>query len=413
MCKGFSLMSLGKVAIVLFIITSISCFNVFSASFDCSKATRDIEKTICEDERLSKLDQELSNAYKQAINITKEKSLLKKLQIKWLGNRNSCKSVNCIMRKYNERISLLNDLVQAQNNKHLSVDIKETIRTRDSYTRVQDEKVIINEKGFPYYYKITEFNPKDFSFKTIHESKKRIKYIAHNEQYLALSDRSYNSKAPVKIIDRQSGEKVGEKGVKRLFNWGKFEDGKLIAAQEKDIIIFSVPSLDILKVSNPLNKSYIKSVHEWNDLLLIQGVNTIEVIDKNLDKVRSIKLADKVTKNNSYCEPGNLITHESFVIISLNCGDLYVYNLTNGMLVKTFPSIAKFVSFSIHDQKLWVFPLDVNDNEKAVVYDFESEQILNTFTMISDLQIWIGNKLISYEKNYSKPSVFSLMELDD
>ncbi|MDR2790403.1 MAG: hypothetical protein LBB59_05460 [Campylobacteraceae bacterium] len=51
---------------LLFLLTLTTTF-LFPASFDCQKAKTDIEKLVCSDEELSRLDEELNEAYKEII----------------------------------------------------------------------------------------------------------------------------------------------------------------------------------------------------------------------------------------------------------------------------------------------------------------------------------------------------------
>lgn len=59
---------------------------VQGASFDCRKASTAVEKVICADEEISKLDDELGRAYRTAVNIG-EHAELRRTQTEWLKNR--------------------------------------------------------------------------------------------------------------------------------------------------------------------------------------------------------------------------------------------------------------------------------------------------------------------------------------
>jgi uncharacterized protein len=84
-----------------------------AAGFDCTKASTTIEKLICADAYLSKLDSELSEVYYEAqpsyIAINGETGAridpLGKDQQRWLRNvRNSCKDSSCLQKVYEARI---------------------------------------------------------------------------------------------------------------------------------------------------------------------------------------------------------------------------------------------------------------------------------------------------------------------
>jgi len=78
-----------------------------SASFDCTKASTRIEKSICKDEDLSKLDELLLKNYKQYLKSSNpdDRSSVKKQQRQWLKDRTSkCDSVYQCIDTYAKRI---------------------------------------------------------------------------------------------------------------------------------------------------------------------------------------------------------------------------------------------------------------------------------------------------------------------
>jgi uncharacterized protein len=80
---------------------------IFAASFDCSKAGSQVEKLICTDSSLSTLDEELSTAYKLAIDDPNRSISVRQDQKKWLIERNSCADSSCIRSAYLYRIQTL------------------------------------------------------------------------------------------------------------------------------------------------------------------------------------------------------------------------------------------------------------------------------------------------------------------
>lgn len=81
--------------------------NAYGVSFDCIKASTFAEQSICSNEELSKLDDELTEQFKRAQRIS-DKSLLKSSQSTWLRDvRNSCKDQACLKAAYITRIQEL------------------------------------------------------------------------------------------------------------------------------------------------------------------------------------------------------------------------------------------------------------------------------------------------------------------
>ena len=78
------------------------------ASFDCAKASTDAEKAICADPELSKLDEQLARAYKQALQ-KGPKEKVQAAQRAWLKERNTnCGSyAACLQYQYYRRIAQL------------------------------------------------------------------------------------------------------------------------------------------------------------------------------------------------------------------------------------------------------------------------------------------------------------------
>jgi uncharacterized protein len=78
-----------------------------AATFDCDKASTFVEKVICSDTRLTNLDDQLERQYKDALAASSNNGALKAEQKAWLSSRNQCKDSDCIMKAYNDRISVL------------------------------------------------------------------------------------------------------------------------------------------------------------------------------------------------------------------------------------------------------------------------------------------------------------------
>jgi uncharacterized protein len=79
--------------------------QVDAASFDCSKAVTKVEKLICTNEEISKLDEALSESYKKSLRRADIKQKAIDSQRQWLKNvRNPCDAVDCIKSAYETRI---------------------------------------------------------------------------------------------------------------------------------------------------------------------------------------------------------------------------------------------------------------------------------------------------------------------
>ena len=84
-------------------------FISLGASFDCTKATTNVEMLICKDtptsREISELDVTLNNLYSLAVKNSNNPAALKKEQINWLKQvRDKCNDVSCLEEVYTLRV---------------------------------------------------------------------------------------------------------------------------------------------------------------------------------------------------------------------------------------------------------------------------------------------------------------------
>ncbi|EKD2720048.1 DUF1311 domain-containing protein [Escherichia coli] len=94
----------------LFVLSMMACSTSYAASFDCNKASSDVEKIICSDHKLDRLDDYLSQNYKIAMSPDMpegSKSKIRESQIAWLNKRNACTDAQCIEKMYSKQIDYL------------------------------------------------------------------------------------------------------------------------------------------------------------------------------------------------------------------------------------------------------------------------------------------------------------------
>jgi hypothetical protein len=92
-----------RISWIILLFASFTC--VHAASFDCQMANTNIEKLICSNAVLSKLDEDLDKVFKQTFEIEVLKQEVVVSQKQWLKNvRNVCKDMACIQWAYKGRI---------------------------------------------------------------------------------------------------------------------------------------------------------------------------------------------------------------------------------------------------------------------------------------------------------------------
>lgn len=115
---GFHKTFRGKIMFVkfkLFILCCLFSFHqpTFSASFDCAKAHSQIEKMICTDPQLSKLDSELLPIYQKARKANNNSKAFRdngKKALRWRSK--NCKDKACLVQWYQDRKAELLEISQ-------------------------------------------------------------------------------------------------------------------------------------------------------------------------------------------------------------------------------------------------------------------------------------------------------------
>lgn len=93
--------------IFLFVSTIFFLNFAHGASFDCKKASTTVEKIICSDPALGKLDEVLASNYSNmgAADIGDgARNALKSTQKTWISQRNKCLDSACLTSSYEKRI---------------------------------------------------------------------------------------------------------------------------------------------------------------------------------------------------------------------------------------------------------------------------------------------------------------------
>lgn len=104
-----------------------------AASFDCGKATTSTEKAICADAVLSRLDEQLDDAYRVAQKRASSRAALRDAQRRWLATRRDvCRDSTCLRAAYQARIGALLD--ESKGNPTSETLETSATRAREPYT---------------------------------------------------------------------------------------------------------------------------------------------------------------------------------------------------------------------------------------------------------------------------------------
>ena len=90
--------------ILLLLLLSLTSL-VHAASFDCAKAATDVERKICNNEKLSGLDAAMGEIYERELSRDSAAKQIRAAQKAWLDTRNRCNDIACLEAKYEQRIA--------------------------------------------------------------------------------------------------------------------------------------------------------------------------------------------------------------------------------------------------------------------------------------------------------------------
>ena len=112
-----------------------------AASFDCAKAQSKVEHLICDNPELSKLDEDLSTAYKAAMKDRAKAKQIKQEQQIWIRQRDSCDDVSCVKNIFGIRLSALNRVVitaSESNTKYLMIHGKNEVLCEQVFKQMNE-----------------------------------------------------------------------------------------------------------------------------------------------------------------------------------------------------------------------------------------------------------------------------------
>jgi len=116
--------------------------DTHGASINCEKAVQRVDKAICNDPSLFRLDHELNWYYSKALKrLPDRRDQLVAEQRSWVKLRNSCPSNQCIQSQYKRRIQILDNLSRYSDQEaNLIFDCIEALRVLEDYTpETQDQ----------------------------------------------------------------------------------------------------------------------------------------------------------------------------------------------------------------------------------------------------------------------------------
>lgn len=252
--------------IFLLLILLIDSNFVLAAGFDCTKASNTVEKLVCSDKKLSQLDDELTDVYKQAVKNSPE---LKKEQINWLKTVRKCKDIDCITNLYDSRLLELGSLVETISDESNVSEhsIEDLSITRDVKPDISSSSIKKNDENKE---KIDEsITPKNQKFIEIQELNKQRRLERQEE----IDERI--AKANQKFIERQELNK--QRIIERQ---EEYEKKKIERRQQFENEITERKNQELIKIKE--NEKNIK-LRKIEDLITVRTKNKQEISKLKLE----------------------------------------------------------------------------------------------------------------------------------
>lgn len=94
-----------RVHFILLLALAVQAEPLLGASFDCTRASSEVERVVCSDSRVSKLDEDYANQFRSAIANASDPESVRANGRAWLRVvRDACSSAECLVDAYSTRI---------------------------------------------------------------------------------------------------------------------------------------------------------------------------------------------------------------------------------------------------------------------------------------------------------------------
>lgn len=124
----------------LLCLAALAATGAKAASFDCAKASSTVEKTICADANVSRLDGALGTAYRALMKTVGDddemSTLVKASQRDWIKLRDTCRDAACLADTYEARIAQLDGTSSLESGDYGMGDLELLVRDLGSKGRI-------------------------------------------------------------------------------------------------------------------------------------------------------------------------------------------------------------------------------------------------------------------------------------
>lgn len=399
----------------------------YAASFDCTKANTFVEKTICTDDKLSAIDEELNTLYNEVQLNSLYSEQRKKSQMAWLKELNKCNAKfsneyaksKCILASYEGRIR---DLKKMKEPKEPTFELIDKISFQDYggiYTTFNNKVIFTNYDSITRNnYQIIEVDPIDFKFNVLLTTEGESKYIAHDKTFIVYKRRGLADTEELIIKNRKTDKTIVKKRFSDRIIWGEIVgNDKVVVVQKTEIFIFDLKSLRTIKrhefememdsyVRHNKYRSYVLSVAKWKNKIVILTPSNLLVFDENLREVKTIVLGGSNSNRR------NLIISNDKAVVSFE-KDVKIFDLDTEKELLSISKLGRFVSYTIMENFLIVAPREAGNGVlNAQVYNLSTGKVQATVPLIAKAITYNNGLMLTCDYEHQTNGTFTLYKVD-
>lgn len=367
-----------------------------AASFDCAKARTTVEHFICDNDDVSRLDQQLADRYKLALQDKENAANVRRAQRAWITARDKCLNADCVRSAYRMRIAQL-----------LPASMPDGGQVSGTAPYVPIDVLAIHPapvgKGYPTvlppidgdlvysHYddngntrSIVQFDFTNGHWTNLVSGKTDPALIAQDARYIVFHT-PHSASFPITVTDRKTGAELARirlaKRVQNAFIQGNrlvlFQGQTRIYGPDQAVAILALPSLKLVKETTLPGYSLI-GIH--GNHIYTAGQNEVMVYDGQFNLLGKITIPPPLQNLNMNCRPSIEEDGADRAVLVANCGEIHIVDLRTFSILHSIRRYAMFYSMALHDRLIFTAATDQSATSPLaapvyhgiVVYDMDT-----------------------------------------
>lgn len=387
-----------------------------AASFDCTKASSHVERLICAENELSRLDDDLAVVYRAASAAPDAAEQVRRDQRQWLAARNACSDSACIKSAYVRRLAALPAPAGATTTTPAPI-LREILSAQfqgaDNLKWIDADRIAFSQYDKSGNTKnLVAVNIADGSVRNLVEGVQGGDFVAEDARYLAYRTEGVNAN-PLIVFDKRAGKRVASTRLQSPIVWGHISGDRLLIAQRLDahkaaILVYSLPGLKLER-----NVEIAGGPHFalWGEKIVSLGYK-LRIHDLDFKEIAVMDMPEGVPNLGARCDPGPLRISGDKAVIGTNCLRLAIVDLPSARVEHILPTASNFQSFAISEGL--IFTTDaLGEIPDVRVIELSSGRELSRLKIDASFLAMQGKSLLAMKKReWRDPLVSTLYEMN-